>query len=138
MPDSPVFQHEKKLYEGGKRNTLQVYTAGSVEAYTLQVHIACIYQNVGPLLLNLLYDTDKSLVNAGILECRKKISPASAFLPVVIFDSLASVFRHQAQPGTAGHGLVQNCPDKLKSLFNEFISLSICSFNGLALLTCPE
>ncbi len=26
----------KKLYEGGKRNTLHVYTAGNVEKYTLQ------------------------------------------------------------------------------------------------------
>jgi hypothetical protein len=30
----------KKLYKGGKRNTLHVYTAGGVEAYTLHVHTA--------------------------------------------------------------------------------------------------
>jgi hypothetical protein len=71
----------KKLYEGGKRNTLYVCTAGGVEAYTqrgfilfaytLQVHTAGTagkYQNVGPLLF---YDTYKSIENAGIPKCRK-------------------------------------------------------------------
>jgi hypothetical protein len=109
MPDSPAFRH-KKLYEGGKRNTLHVYAAGGVEAYALQVHTAGGHRNVGPLLLKFLYVTNKSLVNAGIPKCRKKVSPASAFLPVVNFVSLASVFRHQGQSGTAGHGLVRHCP----------------------------
>ncbi len=80
MPDSPASRH-KKLYKLRKRNTLHVYTAGGVEAYTLQVHTAGIYRNVWPLLFILLYDSDKSLVDAGIPECRKKFSPASAFLP---------------------------------------------------------
>jgi hypothetical protein len=39
----------------------------------------------------------------------KSYSLASAFLPVVNFVSPASVFRHQAQSSTAGHGLVRNC-----------------------------
>jgi hypothetical protein len=59
--------------------------------------------------------TDKSLlnINAGIPECQKKFSPASAFLPVVNFviPALpfwhrhsgiaipASPFRHQGQSG---------------------------------------
>jgi hypothetical protein len=58
MPDSPAFRHKKstpcKLY--------------------------CWYRNVGLLLLNLLYDTVKSLVNTGMPE---KNSPAAAFLLVV-------------------------------------------------------
>jgi hypothetical protein len=89
MPDSPAFRH-KKMYDGGKRNTLQL----SMWRHTPQVHSAGIYQNVGPLLLNLLYDTDKSLENAGRPECGEKIGPASAFLPIVNFVSPASVFRH--------------------------------------------
>ncbi len=60
---------------------------------------------MGPLLLNLIYDTDKSLVNAGMPE---KVSPASAFLPVVIFVSPATEFRHHGQSGTGG--LVRHCP----------------------------
>jgi hypothetical protein len=90
MPDSPAFQHKKKLDEGGKRKTLHVYTAGGVEAYTLKIHTAGIYRKVGSLLLNLLNDTDKSLENAGTPDCRKKVTPASAFLLVVNFVSPAS------------------------------------------------
>jgi hypothetical protein len=45
-------------------------------------------------------------VNAVMQECEEKGSPASAFLPVVNCVSLASVFWHQGQSGTAGHGLV--------------------------------
>jgi hypothetical protein len=41
------------------------------------------------------------------LECKEKVSPASAFLPVV---SPASAFRNQGQSGTDGHGLVRHCP----------------------------
>jgi hypothetical protein len=43
-----------------------------VEAYTLQVQTAVKYRNVGPLVLNLLYDTDKSSVNAGITGMPEK------------------------------------------------------------------
>ncbi len=110
MPDSPAFQHKKN----GKRNTLHVCTAGCVEAYTLQLHTAGVYRMSDPTLLNLLYDTDKRLVNAGIPECQKKVSQASAFLPVVIFPSPASVFRHQGQSGTTGHVSVWHCPAMLK------------------------
>jgi hypothetical protein len=103
MPDSPAFRHKKNCTK------VDVYThSWHCGAYTLQVHTAGILQNVRPLLLNLLYDTNKSLVNAGILEYRKKVSPASAFLPVVNFVSPASVFWHQGQSGTAGHGLVRH------------------------------
>jgi hypothetical protein len=75
MPDSPPFRH-KKMYNGGKRNTLQL---------SMWRQSAGINQNVGPLLLNLLYDTDKSLENAGRPEFGEKIGPASAFLPTFNF-----------------------------------------------------
>ncbi len=81
-----------------------------MEAYNPQDHSAGIYRNGGPLLLNLLYYTNKSLENAGRPECGKKIGPASAFSPTVNFVSPASVFRHQGQSGTAGHVLVRHCP----------------------------
>ncbi len=68
-------------------------------------------------------------------ECRRKVSPASAFLPVVICLSPASVFRHPA-----GHGLVRHCPalpiseldGEVKSIQtskkNYFLSLSSNGF----------
>jgi hypothetical protein len=40
-------------------------------------------------------------------EYRKKVSPASLVLPLVRRVSPASVFRHQPQSGTAGHGLTR-------------------------------
>jgi hypothetical protein len=40
----------------------------------------------------------------------EKVSPESEFPPVVNFVRPASVFRHQGQSGTAGHGLVRHCP----------------------------
>jgi hypothetical protein len=46
-------------------------------------------------------------------ECRntgKKVSPASLVLPLVRQVSPASAFRHQPQSGTAGHGLIRQCP----------------------------
>jgi hypothetical protein len=43
--------------------------------------------------------------NAG-----EKVSPASLVLPTVCCVSPASVFRHQRQSGTAGHGLFRLCP----------------------------
>ncbi len=47
-----------------------------------------------------------------ILECREKVSPTSAFLPVICCISPApSAFRYQGQPGTAGCGLFRHCPD---------------------------
>ncbi len=43
-------------------------------------------------------------------ECRRKVSPASAFLPTVNFLSSASAFRHQGQFVTADHGWeVRHC-----------------------------
>ncbi len=57
--------------------------------YTLHVHIQLL------MVLILLNDIEKSCVNAGLSECRKKVSPASALLPVVICLSPAKVFRHQ-------------------------------------------
>jgi hypothetical protein len=48
------------------------------------------------MVLILLNDIEKSYVNAGMSECRRKVSPASsAFLPLVICLSPASVFQHQ-------------------------------------------
>jgi hypothetical protein len=43
----------------------------------------------------LLFDAEKLYENARILECRKKVSLASAFLPVVSFLSPASAFQNQ-------------------------------------------
>jgi hypothetical protein len=42
-------------------------------------------------------------------ECRNKVSLASIFLQVVNILSPASAFRHQGQPGAAGHELVRHC-----------------------------
>jgi hypothetical protein len=53
------------------------------------------------MVLCLLYDVEKSFINAGMPE---KVSSASAFLPEVSCFSPASAFRHQGQSGTAGHG----------------------------------
>jgi hypothetical protein len=80
---------KKTVRRWKKKHPARIH-AGGVEAYTLQVQTAIKYRNVGPLLLNLLYDTDTSSVNAGIPECQKKVIPASAFLPVVNFVSPAS------------------------------------------------
>ncbi len=47
----------------------------------------------------------------NILECREKVSPASAFWPVVSCISPASsAFRYQGQSGTTGCGLFWHCP----------------------------
>jgi hypothetical protein len=48
-------------------------------------------------------------------ECRRKVSTATAFLPVVSCLSPASAFRHRhsgirVQSGTPGHVLVRHCP----------------------------
>jgi hypothetical protein len=80
---------KKTVRRWKKKHPARIH-AGGVEAYTLQVQTAVKYRNVGPLLLNLLYDTDKSSVNAGIPECQKKVIPASAFLPAFNFVSPAS------------------------------------------------
>jgi hypothetical protein len=45
--------------------------------------------------------------NAGITECRKKVSLALLVLPLVRCISLASAFRHRRQSGT---GLIRQCP----------------------------
>jgi hypothetical protein len=49
------------------------------------------YRNVGPMGLKLLSDTDKSVVNAGMPECRGKVSPASAFLEETLLNSVLFV-----------------------------------------------
>ncbi len=46
-------------------------------------------------------------------ECRRKVSPASVFLPVVsclIRISIPGISGIRVQSGTAGHGLVRHCP----------------------------
>jgi hypothetical protein len=51
-------------------------------------------------------------------ECRntgKKVCPASLVLPLVRRVSPASAFRHPPQSGTAGHGLIRQCPAMLIS-----------------------
>ncbi len=60
-------------------------------------------------------------------ECRRKVSPASAFLPAVNFFSPASAFWHQGQSGTAGDGLVRHCPALLSTdLPHVFARVSAC------------
>ncbi len=76
----------------------------------LRAILSLPYFMVGPLVLNLLFDPDNSLVNSKITECQKKVSRASAFLPLFHFVSQSSAFWHQGQSGTAGHGLVRHCP----------------------------
>ncbi len=101
-----------------KGYTLHVHTASvgdserdthAVQWYTLHVHRQLL------MVLFLLYDIEKSYVNAGMSECWRKVSPASAFLPVVSCLSPASVFRHRVQSGTAGHGLFRHCPVLVKT-----------------------
>ncbi len=52
-------------------------------------------------------------------ECRRKVSPASAFLPAVNFFSPASAFRHQGQSGIARRVLVRQCPAMFKYTFGR-------------------
>jgi hypothetical protein len=55
-------------------------------------------------------------------ECRntrKKVSPASLVLPLVRRVSPASAFRHRPQSGTAGHGLIRQCPAMAPTPFWE-------------------
>jgi hypothetical protein len=54
MPDSAVFRHKKKLYKGGKRNTLHVNTAGGVEAYTMHVPHCWRWKGIHPCTFILL------------------------------------------------------------------------------------
>jgi hypothetical protein len=56
--------------------------------------------------LFLLDDVEKSHVNAGMSERRRKICPALAFFLAVNFFSPSSAFRYQGQSGTASH----DCP----------------------------
>ncbi len=118
MPDSPALRH-KKNFTKVEKETLCTYTQMVMWKNT-PCKLFCWYRNVGRLMLNLLYDTDKSLVNAGIPECQKKVSPSSAFFSEVNIFSPASVFRRQGQSGTAGYGLVRQCPAMLWS-DNNFI-----------------
>jgi hypothetical protein len=50
-------------------------------------------------VLLVLYDVEKSYVNAGMSECRRKVILALAFLLAVNFFSPASAFQHQGQSG---------------------------------------
>ncbi len=59
------------------------------------------------MVLNLLYDVDKSYVKAGR---PRKSSPESKLWPVIGCVSSASAFRNRGQSSTAGHGLVRYCP----------------------------
>ncbi len=108
-------RHLKKGYTlhahtAGGRNghTLDFHTAGSVKGHTLHDHTAgggmerdmpctSILLAVGKdtpwqllMVLFLVYDIEKPMP-----ECQKKVSPASAFLPVVGCLSPASAFRHK-------------------------------------------
>ncbi len=57
--------------------------------YTLHVHRQLL------MVLFLLFEIEQSYVNVGMSEYRRKVSPASTFLPVVSCISPASAFRHQ-------------------------------------------
>jgi hypothetical protein len=83
---------------GGERDTLfthavQVQPGGS-EKFKSDLPSTSIYRQL-LMVLFLLYDIEKSYVNAGMSEYRRKVSPTSAFLPVDSCLSPASVFRHK-------------------------------------------
>jgi hypothetical protein len=77
------------LFYSGTGLTGEVYTADGGEGYTLHVHTLLL------IMVNFLYDVEKSYVNVGTPECRKIVSLVSAFLPVVSCVSPASAFRKQ-------------------------------------------
>jgi hypothetical protein len=60
--DSRAFRNFQKLYEGGKGYTLHVYTADDRGRYTQHFHTRLL----NLMVLNLLYDVDKSYVDAGM------------------------------------------------------------------------
>jgi hypothetical protein len=64
---------------------LHIHTVGGGKGYTLHIHRQLL------MVLFLLYDIEKSYVNAG---CWRKVSLASAFLPIVSCLSSASAFWH--------------------------------------------
>jgi hypothetical protein len=72
MPENPACRLSQKLDEVRK-----VYTADGGEGYTLHVLILLL------IMVNSLCDVEKSYVNAGMPICRKIVSLASTFLPVV-------------------------------------------------------
>jgi hypothetical protein len=88
MPDSPAF---KKGVHIARPYCLCWWWYSKRNAHA--VHVQTAGSKV--MVLFLLYDIEKSYVNAGMSECRRKVSPASAFLPVVSCLRPASVFRHQ-------------------------------------------
>jgi hypothetical protein len=68
---------------------LQVVKSSKVIYVTIHVHRQLL------MVLFLLYDIEKSYVNAGMSEYRRKVSPTWAFLSVDRCLSPASVFRHK-------------------------------------------
>ncbi len=83
-PDSPTFRHLKKGY------TLHVHTAcvggGERDTPCTSIDSCCWCYSCS------CYDIENSYVNAGMPE---KVSPTSAFLPVVSCLSPASAIQHQ-------------------------------------------
>jgi hypothetical protein len=77
---------------------------GLQEEYTMHIHTRLL------MVLKLRRDVEKYFVNVGMPEFQEKVSPATAFLPVVSCVSPTSAFLHQGQSGTAGHRLVRHCP----------------------------
>jgi hypothetical protein len=109
MPDSPTFRHLKKGY------TLHVHTAGGRKGHTLHVHRQLL------MVLFLLNDIEKSYVNAGMSECGRKVSPASAFLLVVSCFSAASVYLHQDSDRYRWSRISPALPSSDKNALLEFI-----------------
>ncbi len=83
-PSTYILMRYRKGY------TLHVHTAGGGKGYTLHVHKRLLLHGV-----TLDIWCWKIIYNTEIPECRKKISPASAFLPVVNCLIPASAFRNQ-------------------------------------------
>jgi hypothetical protein len=72
-----------------------VYTADGVE--TLHVHTLLL------IMLNFLYDVEKSYVNVGTPECRKIVSLASTFFTGSQLRQSGLACRHQGQSSTTSH-----------------------------------
>jgi hypothetical protein len=110
---SPLVHHRRRLHQGPLRRLgIQIWSAchhhfrqrGPVHVRLVGGRAALCSLTCFMILINLY---DSKCRNTGIPE---KVSPKSEFPPVVNFVSPASVFQHQGQSGTAGHGLVQHCP----------------------------
>jgi hypothetical protein len=94
-----------------KCSTLCTYTLQKSHGlgYILRVHTRLL------LVLFLLfeyYDVEKSYVNAGMSEYRRKGSPASAFLQAADFIGPLAAFRHLGSVRYRWSRIIRHCPAK--------------------------